>query len=112
MCTHIHFVYTAFVLYSISLSAYTVKISTQTLVNSHWAGALEGHKTQYPSVQLNVSRALTLPVVLPCREKMVRSSSSEQAPGMSILLPSTRMGASATWSSDNRLCMKYYKYMF
>ena len=46
----------------------------------------------------------TLPVVLPCSENTVRSSSSEQAPGMSILFPRISIGALATWSSDKRPC--------
>lgn len=45
---------------------------------------------------------LTFPVVCPCRAKKVLSSSSDMAPGRSILLPKMRMGASDTCSSVSR----------
>ena len=44
---------------------------------------------------------LTFPVVNPWTPSIILRSSSETAPGQSILLPSTRTGASDTWLSDN-----------
>ena len=44
---------------------------------------------------------LTFPVVIPCTPSIILSSSSDTASGQSILLPSTRTGASDTWPSDS-----------
>ena len=49
---------------------------------------------------------LTFPVVRLWRPNQCLISSSLAAPGLSILLPSTRMGALATCSSVSKLCSK------
>ena len=45
-----------------------------------------------------------LPVVWPCKPKYPRISSSDNAPGRSILLPRIRTGQLASCSSVNKLC--------
>ena len=51
---------------------------------------------------ISYSGTPTFPVLCEWRLKSVRSSSSEAAPGLSILFPSTRTGAPDTCSSANK----------
>ena len=73
-----------------------------TALDGHWTYKLARTPPPPPPPITNAISRCTFPVVWEWRLKSVRSSSSEAAPGLSILFPRTRIGAPDTCSSASK----------